>query len=329
MPQPLLEVIDLDVQYRTRDGAVHALSGVSLRLEPGQVLAVVGESGSGKTTLASAIPRLLPQQAAVSGAVRFQGTDLLQLPERDLRPYRGRRIAMVFQDPIAGLNPVLDIGSQVAEILTSHLPLGRREARERAIDILASVGLHDPERIARAYPFQLSGGMCQRVMIAIATALDPDLLIADEPTSALDVTVQAQILAQLETLRERRGTAILLITHDFGVVARIADAVAVMYAGRIVEEGPVRDLLRSPLHPYSRALLDTLPRLDAPREALHQIPGHPPDLATPAERCPYLPRCSKALSRCRQEPAPGLEQPGGATHRVACYNPVWQDLPTA
>lgn len=327
MPQPLLEVTDLDVQYRTRDGAVHALGGVSLRLEPGQVLAVVGESGSGKTTLANAIPRLLPQQAVVSGAVRFKGTDLLQLPERDLRPYRGRRIAMVFQDPIAGLNPVLDVGSQVAEILTSHLPLGRREARQRAIEILASVGLHDPERIARAYPFQLSGGMCQRVMIAIATALDPDLLIADEPTSSLDVTVQAQILAQLETLRERRGTAILLITHDFGVVARIADAVAVMYAGRIVEEGPVRDLLRSPLHPYSRALLDTLPRLDAPREALHQIPGQPPSLAAPAERCPYLPRCTKALSRCRQEPAPPLEQPGGATHRVACYNPVWQDLP--
>ncbi|GIW13713.1 MAG: ABC transporter ATP-binding protein [Tepidiforma sp.] len=326
MPSPLLEVRGLSVEYRARDATVHAVTDVSFSLARGEVLAIVGESGSGKTTVGMAIPRLLPGEAVVTaGGIALGGTDILALPEADLRRYRGRRIAMIFQDPVAGLNPVIDIGSQVAEVLTSHLEVGRKEARTRAVELLYRVGLAEPERVARSYPFQLSGGMCQRVMIGIATALDPELIIADEPTSALDVTVQAQILYQLERLREERGTAILLITHDFGVVAQLADRVAVMYAGRIVEEGPVRELLKLPLHPYSHALLATLPRVDGVRTHLHQIPGQPPEQTRPAEHCPFLPRCPKALSRCRQEPPPPLGQPAGATHRVACYNPVWQD----
>ncbi|WP_322819430.1 ABC transporter ATP-binding protein [Tepidiforma sp.] len=325
MPQALLEVRDLSVEYRTRDATVHAVTGVSFRLQPGELLAIVGESGSGKTTVGMAIPRLLPAEATLSATtIAFRGTDLLTLHQNDLRRYRGRRIAMIFQDPVAGLNPVIDIGSQVAEALTSHLEIDRKEARRRAIELLYRVGLAEPERVARAYPFQLSGGMCQRVMIGIATALDPELLIADEPTSALDVTVQAQILYQLQRLRQESGTAVLLITHDFGVVAQVADRVAVMYAGHIVEEGPVRELLKQPLHPYSHALLATLPRIDGANTHLRQIAGQPPELTQPAQHCPFLPRCPKALNRCREEPPPQLHQPTGATHHVACYNPVWQ-----
>ncbi len=328
MSQPLLEVRDLSIEYRARDTTVYAVSGVTFSLRHGEVLALVGESGSGKTTIGIAIPRLLPQGAAItSGSITLERTELLALPEAELRAYRGRRIAMIFQDPVAGLNPVIDIGSQVAEILTSHLQLGRREARARAIDLLYRVGLAEPERVARSYPFQLSGGMCQRVMIGIATALDPQLIIADEPTSALDVTIQAQILYQLERLRQDTGTAVLLITHDFGVVAQVADRVAVLYAGRIVEEGPVRDILRQPLHPYTHALLATLPRLDRGAATLQQIPGQPPELTEPARRCPFLPRCRKALTICRSEPPPVLARPPGGTHHVACYNPVWQPTP--
>jgi oligopeptide/dipeptide ABC transporter ATP-binding protein len=327
MSQPLLEVRDLFVEYRARDATIYAVSGVTFQIESGEVLAIVGESGAGKTTIGLAIPRLLPGEGTITGgSIRLAGTDLLALPDAELRSYRGRSISMIFQDPVAGLNPVIDVGTQVAEILTSHLQMDRKEARRRAVDLLHRVGLADPERIARAYPFQLSGGMCQRVMIGIATALDPQLIIADEPTSALDVTIQAQVLYQLERLRDERGTAILLITHDLGVVAHIANSVAILYAGRIVEEGPVREMLKFPLHPYTHGLLATIPRLDAPRTTLHQIPGQPPELTQPAEHCPFLPRCSKALSRCRHEPPPPLERHDGATHRVACYNPVWQDV---
>jgi len=231
---------------------------------------------------------------------------------------------VIFQDPVAGLNPVLSIGSQVAEMLTSHQRLGKKEARAGALQILRDVGLSDPERIARAYPFQLSGGMCQRVMIGIATALNPSVIIADEPTSALDVTIQAQILHQLSLMRSERGTAILLITHDFGVVAQLADDVAVMYGGRIVEQGTALEMLKSPLHPYTHALLGTLPRVDGANQHLNAIPGHPPELVEPSEHCPFLPRCTKALNVCRTDPPPRLERDDQRRHPVACFNPVWR-----
>ncbi len=325
MSEPVISVRNLSIRYRTRESMTYAVDDVSFDLGRGQILTLVGESGSGKSTVGMSILRLLPQEADVlSGQVLFDGTDLLALEDRDLRPLRGRRIAMIFQDPVAGLNPVIDIGTQVAEILTSHLSIGKKEAKARALDVLHDVGLAEPARVAKSYPFQLSGGMCQRVMIGIATALDPDVIVADEPTSALDVTVQAQILHQLDELRRKKGTAILLITHDFGVVAQMADAVAVMYAGRVVESGGVREMLKSPLHPYTAALLGTLPRVDGAHEHLRQIPGHPPEMVERAEHCAFIPRCGKVMNLCRNTEPPALMQPEGATHRVACYNPVWQ-----
>jgi oligopeptide/dipeptide ABC transporter ATP-binding protein len=325
MSEPIISVRDLSIRYRTKESRVYALEGVSFDLYRGQVLTMVGESGSGKTTAAMSILRLLPPEAEVlGGEVWFEGRNLLALDDRHLRPIRGRRIAMIFQDPVAGLNPVLTVGAQVAEMLTSHLEISKKDAQRQVANILRRVGLSEPERIARAFPFQLSGGMCQRVMIGIATALNPDVIIADEPTSALDVTVQAQILHQLDQLRKERGTAILLITHDFGVVAQMADEVAVMYGGRVVESGDVMEMLKGPLHPYTHGLLATLPRMDGANEHLQQIPGQPPELSEPAERCPFLPRCTKALSACRTGPPPGLELPEGRAHLVACYNPVWK-----
>ncbi len=326
MRDTVLSVHNLSVRFKTKEQTTYAVDDLSFELQRGKVLALVGESGSGKTTAAMSILRLLPMEAEVlGGRVEFEGQDLLAVGEEQLRSMRGRRIAMIFQDPVAGLNPVIAIGQQVAEILTSHTGMHKKEAQKRAVGILHDVGLADPERVAKSYPFQLSGGMCQRVMIGIATALDPDVLIADEPTSALDVTVQAQILHQLNELRHRRGTTILLITHNFGVVAQMADEVAVMYAGRAAEFGDAFDVMKSPLHPYSHALLATLPRMDARREALHAIPGHAPELSAPSEHCPFLPRCNKVMNSCRQEPAPGLIPMEGSHERsVACYNPIWQ-----
>ena len=325
MTTPILSVRDLTVRYRTKESTVYATEGVSLELERGKVLALVGESGAGKTTTGMSILRLLPQEAEVlSGQVLFDGEDLLTMDERALRTIRGRRIAMIFQDPVAGLNPVLTVGSQVAEILTNHIQIGKKEARQRALAILRDVGLSDPERIAKAYPFQLSGGMSQRVMIGIATALNPELIVADEPTSALDVTIQAQILYQLDQLRHERGTSILLITHDFGVVAQLADDVAVMYGGRIVEHGDVMAMMKAPLHPYTHALLGTLPRVDGVHTHLKVIPGQAAELSAPSEHCPFVPRCTKVLSVCRAEPPPELAQDAQRRHPVACFNPVWQ-----
>jgi oligopeptide/dipeptide ABC transporter ATP-binding protein len=325
MPEPIISVRDLTVRYRTKESTVYATEGVSFDLEPGKVLALIGESGAGKTTAGMSVLRLLPPEAEVlSGEVLFDGVNLAAMDERMLRTVRGRRIAMIFQDPVAGLNPVLTIGNQVAEMLTSHLEIKQKDAQKRALEILYDVGLADPGRIAKAYPFQLSGGMCQRVMIGIATALNPDVIIADEPTSALDVTIQAQILRQLEQMRQQKGTAILLITHNFGVVAQLADEVAVMYAGRVVERGGVVDMLKAPLHPYTHALLATLPRVDGAFSKLHSIPGGPPELTEPAEHCPFLPRCGKALTVCRTEAPPTLATDETRGHPVACFNPVWR-----
>ena len=325
MPEPIISVRDLTIRYRTKESTVYAVESASFDLFPGQVLTLVGESGSGKTTAAMSVLRLLPQEAEVtSGQVLFEGRDLLAMEDRQLRPLRGRRIAMIFQDPVAGLNPVLSIGSQVAEMLTSHLEISKKDAKKRALEILHEVGLSDPDRVAKSYPFQLSGGMCQRVMIGIATALNPEVIIADEPTSALDVTIQAQILHQLDQLRKTRGTAILLITHDFGVVAQMADEVAVMYAGRVVETGGVMEMLKTPLHPYTHGLLATLPRVDGANGHLRQIPGHPPELLEPSEHCPFLPRCSKVMNACRMSGPPALETSEERRHPVACFNPIWQ-----
>ena len=323
MDDTILSVRDLSVRYNAKESTVYAVEHASFELERGKVVALVGESGCGKSTAALSLLRLLPQEAEITGgSVDFDGTDLLAAGDQELRSLRGKRISMIFQDPVAGLNPVLPVGDQVAEILTSHTPLKKKEAKREALRILRDVGLADPERVAKSYTFQLSGGMCQRVMIGIATALNPDVIIADEPTSALDVTVQAQILHQLDTLRKTRGTAILLITHSFGVVAQIADDVAVMYAGRVVEYGNVMQILKQPLHPYSHALLATLPRMDSRRESLHAIPGQPPDLKAPAERCPFLPRCSKAMNVCRESGPPPLLTMEDGDRQRACYHPI-------
>ncbi len=322
---PVLTIDNLHCNYATKEGPIKAVNGVSLSLNQGKVLAVVGESGCGKTTLALAILRLLPFPGQIaSGRIRFDGRDVLDMTEEELRGLRGRSISMIFQDPVSGLNPVLPVGKQVEEILASHLNIPRRERRARAIDLLRQVGLPEPERIAGQYPFHLSGGMCQRVMIAMATALNPRVVIADEPTSALDVTVQAQILTELENLRRDRGASILLITHDLGVVAQMADEVAIMYAGLVVETGTVASVFRNPRHPYTWALLSTLPRVDSERSHLRVIPGSPPNLLNLGPECPFLPRCSKAMMQCRQEPAPPLVEIA-PQQWAACYNPIFQE----
>ncbi len=314
----LLEVDGLSARFATPEGTVHAVSDVSLVLRSGRVLALLGESGSGKSTVALSILNLLPHPGEiVSGQVRLEGRDVLSLSERDQRSLRGSQISMIFQDPVSGLNPVLTVGQQIEEALRAH-NVGKLEARRRAIDMLRTVGIAGPERVASQYPFELSGGMCQRVMIGIATALEPKVLIADEPTSALDVTVQAAILDELKRLRDL-GTAILLITHDFGVVAQIADEVALMYGGRIVEHGDVGVVLPRPKHPYTWALMATRPRMDAPYRRLPVIPGSSPALIDQPDECPFLARCPKALSRCRIEPMPPEEEIETG-HWVACYN---------
>jgi oligopeptide/dipeptide ABC transporter ATP-binding protein len=327
MPEPILKIEDLSVAYRERGRTLRAADGVSLTLDRGSTLALVGESGCGKTTVGLSILNLLPFPGAIdSGRVLLDGRDVLSMPADELRRVRGRRISMIFQDPIAGLNPVLSIGAQVEEIVRTHQDLPKRESRGRTIEALRKQGLPNPEQLMSQYPFELSGGMCQRVMIAIATVLQPQVIVADEPTSALDVTVQAGILRELNELKRDLGASILLITHDLGVVAQMADEVAVMYAGRIVERAAVREIYARPAHPYMAALLAARPRLDADRRPLQPIRGAPPDLGELTGECGFLPRCTKAINQCRSEPWPRLEEIA-PSHTAACFNPVFHAEP--
>lgn len=296
----VLRVEDLQTWFHTEHGIVKAVDGVSFEVRPGEVLGLVGESGSGKSVTNLSILGLVPRPPGrfEGGRVWFDGQDLLGQSEAQLRKVRGRRISMIFQDPMTSLNPYLRVSVQVGEVLRLHEGLSKAEARVRTIELLEDVGIPDPSRRVDAYPHELSGGMRQRVMIAMALACRPELLLADEPTTALDVTVQAQILDLIGGLCRERGTAVVLVTHDLGVVAGVADRVAVMYAGRIVEQGPVERIFASPRHPYTQALLRSLPRLDR-KSTLTAIPGMPPDLSQLPEGCAFAPRCPEAHGRCR------------------------------
>ncbi len=314
---PLLGIRHLTTTFATATGAVaRAVDDVSLELERGELLALVGESGCGKTTLALSLLRLIPQPPGridPAARVEFDGADVLRLEGEALRRVRGGGIACVFQEPGASLNPVLSVGTQIAETVRAHTALGHDAARERARELLTSVGLSDPDRRLDQYPHELSGGMQQRVMIAMALAGAPRVLIADEPTTALDVTIQAQILDLLTDLKRRLGLGILFITHDLGVAAGLADRIAVMYAGRIVETGPARELLAHPVHPYTEALLAAVPRLDRPVERLRVIPGQPPPATRWPAGCRFHPRCPHAWERCRRdEPGPLAAGPARA-----------------
>jgi peptide/nickel transport system ATP-binding protein len=321
---PLLAIEDLQTHFFTRDGVVRAVDGVSYAVEAGETLAVVGESGCGKSVTALSILRLVPSPPGriVGGAIRFEGVDLLQIGEGEMRRIRGNEISMIFQEPMTSLNPVLTVSRQITETLILHQGLRARAAAARAIEMLRLVRIPEPERRARQYPHELSGGMRQRVMIAMALACHPKLLIADEPTTALDVTIQAQILDLMRELKSEIGAAIILITHDLGVVAEMAQRVVVMYAGRKVEEAPVGDLFRRPQHPYTLGLLASVPRLGAtlgraepPR--LAEIPGTVPSLRDPIVGCAFSPRCAYATERCSRE-APPLEAKTAA-HLAACF----------
>ena len=315
----LLTVNDLAVQFSSPRGTMRAVRGVDFVVGRGETLALVGESGSGKTASALALLSLLPPNArTISGRALFEGSDLLQLDERSLEKIRGRRVAVVYQDPLSALNPVLTVGRQLTEAMERHLNLTRQAAAERAVELLEVVGLPDPSRALGRYPHQFSGGMRQRVLIASAISCRPSLVIADEPTTALDVTIQAQILELLARLRAEMQLSLLLITHNLGIVAGMADRVAVMYAGRFVEHGSVQVVLEEPAHPYTAGLIASVPRMDTPRSApLRPIPGSPPDAATDAIGCSYAPRCPLRLPVC-DEQRPDLDLVGPA-HWAACW----------
>jgi peptide/nickel transport system ATP-binding protein len=314
----LLELVELHTTFDTIAGPVRSVDGVSWRLDPGETLGIVGESGCGKSVTALSIMRLVPTPPGRhGGAVRYRGTDLLALPERAMRRIRGDRISMIFQEPMTSLNPVLTIGRQIAETVVLHQKLDRHAARARAIEMLRLVQIAEPERRVDEYPHQLSGGMRQRVMIALALACNPEVLIADEPTTALDVTIQAQILELLRELQRRLGMAVVMITHDLGVVAESCDRVVVMYAGRKVEEASVLDLFDAPLHPYTRALMASMPSLNSSTARLAEIPGMVPAPQELVTGCAFAARCTYATERCRRE-VPPLEAHRPA-HAAACF----------
>ncbi len=321
----LLEVKGLTTQFYTQDGVVHAVNGISYHLNEGETIAIVGESGSGKSVGVMSLLRLIPQPPGkiVAGEVWFQGRDLLQISDDEIRQVRGKHIAMIFQDPMTSLNPVLTIGYQLMEPLQLHLGMNKNEARKRAIELLEMVGIPGAATRLDAYPHQFSGGMRQRVMIAMGLACNPQVLIADEPTTALDVTIQAQIVELVKSLKEQIGMAIIWITHDLGVVAGLAERVLVMYAGKIVEEAEVHELYADPHHPYTIGLLRSVPRLDMGKsKRLIPIEGLPPDLIDYPVGCPFAPRCEYRTEKCEKE-APSIEQVS-PTRRVACWH--WETV---
>jgi oligopeptide/dipeptide ABC transporter ATP-binding protein len=328
MSPPLLEVRDLRTHFFTEDGVVRAVEGVSFDVNEGETLAVVGESGSGKSVTSLSILRLIaePPGRIVGGSIRFRGRDLLTLSEREMRAVRGKAISMIFQEPMTSLNPVFTCGEQIAEAVRLHEGVGRAAARARAIEMLELTGIPLPAQRVDEYPHQLSGGMRQRVMIAMALACRPALLIADEPTTALDVTVQAQILELIDRLQKELGMAVLLVTHDLGVVAEVADRVAVMYAGQVVESASVDELFHATRHPYTAGLLASLPRLGARRDTLRVIPGSVPDPRRPPAGCRFHPRCPCVIERCIAE-MPGLDlvRPD---HRARCHRAAEIDAGT-
>ena len=321
--KPILEVNDLRTYFYTRDGVVRSVDGVSFSVSEGETLAIVGESGCGKSVTSLSILRLIasPPGKIVSGSIKFHGEDLLGFSDEEMRDIRGDKISMIFQEPMTSLNPVLTIGRQIGEVLELHRQCTKEEVRRRILELLKMVNIPEPESRIDEYPHQLSGGMRQRIMIAMALACDPEILIADEPTTALDVTIQAQILNLMRELRDRTRAAIILITHDLGVVAEMAQRVVVMYAGRKVEEANVFDLFEKPMHPYTLGLLNSMPRLDdAASKRLVEIPGMVPSMRTEIVGCAFAPRCSSASERCTQE-SPVLKDHGNE-HWVACWNPV-------
>jgi oligopeptide transport system ATP-binding protein len=305
----LLEVRDLRVEFRTRDGVARAVNGVTYSVDAGETLAVLGESGSGKSVTAQAVMGILdsPPGRVTGGEVLFQGRDLLKLGREERRTVRGARMAMIFQDALSALNPVLSVGAQLGEMFRVHRGMSRRDARARAIELMERVRIPAARERVGDYPHQFSGGMRQRIMIAMAIALEPDLIIADEPTTALDVTVQAQVMELLAELQREYNMGLILITHDLGVVADVADKIAVMYAGRIVETAPVHELYKRPAHPYTRGLLDSIPRLDQKGQELYAIKGLPPNLLHIPPGCAFNPRCPRARDVCRGEPPPLYE----------------------
>ena len=323
----LLEVEDLRTEFRMREGTVHAVNGISYSLKPGEALGIVGESGCGKSVSVLSLMRLIDEPPGhIAGRAWFDGRDLLQLSQEEMRRIRGRQMAMIFQDPMTSLNPVLTLGLQLSEALQEHLGLDEAAAAKRAIELLELVGIPSARERITAYPHQFSGGMRQRVMIAMAVSCGPKLLIADEPTTALDVTIQAQILDLMRRLRRELGTAVILITHDLGVVAGLCDRIAVMYAGYFVEEATVVDLFDDPRHPYTLGLLRSIPRIDRePTEKLTPIDGSPPDLVNLPVGCPFAPRCRYAIPRCDEATPPLAEIAPG--RKVRCWVDVHTGAP--
>ena len=318
-PKRLLEVDNLSVEFRTRDGVVNAVNGISYTLDRGETLAILGESGSGKSVSAQAVMGILdtPPGFITSGEIRFEGQDLLTMSNEERRRIRGERTAMIFQDALSSLNPVFPVGWQIAEMFRVHRGTGKKEARQRAVELMERVHIPSAKERVWDFPHQFSGGMRQRVMIAMALALDPDVLIADEPTTALDVTVQAQIMGLLAELQENTGMGLILITHDLGVVAQVADRVAVMYAGKIVETANIDELYRKPAHPYTAGLIASIPRLDQKGKSLEPIGGSPPNLKKIPSGCAFHPRCPRARERCSQDVPPLYDVGGG--RKSACH----------